>query len=57
MPHLGENIRAVSMENVSFLIKGDNVGAAVYGAGTRTVLHLTAPLTLDTGAVNKVQPL
>lgn len=43
------------MESICFIIIGGDVGATQYGADTRTVHILTAPLTLATGAVNRVQ--
>lgn len=55
MSHLGENIRAFSMESVHFIIKGCYVGSTAHGADTRTILILTAPLTLGAGAANKAQ--
>lgn len=57
MPYLGENIRAVSMESISFTIIGGDVGATQHRADTRTVHIFAAPLTLGTGAVNRVQSI
>lgn len=57
MPHLGENIRAVSVESVCFIVIGGDVGATQHRADTRTVQFFTAPLTLGAGAVNRVQSL
>ena len=57
MPHLGQNIRAFSMESVCFIIISGDVGASQYRADTRTVHFLADPLTLGTGAVNRVQSL
>lgn len=55
MPQLGENIRAVSMERICFVIIGGDVGATQHRADTRTVIFLTTPLTLDTDAIKRVQ--
>ena len=55
MPYLGENIRAVSMESISFTIIGGDVGATQHRADTRTVHIFATPLTLGTGAVNSVK--
>lgn len=51
MPHLGQNISAVSMESIGFSIIGGDVGTTQYRAGTRTVHTVTAPLPLGTVAV------
>lgn len=42
------------MECVGFVIVGGDVGATQYGADSRAVQVLTLPLTLHTGAVNRV---
>lgn len=54
MSDLRENIRAVSMECVGFVVVGGDVGASQYGADSRAAQVLTLPLTPHTGAVNRV---
>lgn len=53
MPHPWENIGALPMERIHFVVIGGDVASAQHGADTFAIYILTAPLSLRAGAVKQ----
>lgn len=55
MPHPGQDVVALSVENVRFTVVGGDVGAAQHGAHALAFQSLARPLAVGARAVNTAQ--